>query len=247
VLAAVTVAGSLLAASTYAVVSGQVWAGPSGTTILLLAALWGLVAMGLAALLFVSRERAMLLRLYRAEQDRAAAVLHFERFFAVAGDIFLLIGPAGRIVEANEAAVAAYGYSRDELLTKTLYDLRAPERRAEVERDWAGAARPGGVQFETVHQRRDGSKFPVEVRTSSLEIAGALYLQKVIRDISGRRRAEAALAEQMAELRRWHQAALGREERVLALKGEVNELLGALGRPPRYVPAAPGADQPGDR
>jgi PAS domain S-box-containing protein len=246
-LAAITVGGSLVAASTYAVARGQAEAGSSGTTMLLLAVVSVLSAVALAALLFLNRERDMLLRLYRAEQDRAAAARHFERFFALAGDIFLLLDPAGGIVEANEAAVAAYGYSRDELLAMTLRDLRAPERRAEIERDLAAAARPGGVQFETVHQRRDGSTFPVEVRSSSLEIGGALYRQKVVRDISERKRAEAALTEQMAELRRWHQAALGREERILALKGEVNELLGALGQPPRYVTVVPGTDTRGEQ
>lgn len=244
---AVAVAGSLLAALACAAFRGQVEGGSSGTTIVLLAVLSALAAGGLAALLFLGRERAMVLRLYRAEQDRAAAARHFERFFALAGDIFLLVDPAGRIVEANEAAVAAYGYSRDELLSMTLHDLRAPERRAEVERDWAAAARPGGVQFETVHLRRDGSKFPVEVRSSTLEIGGVLYRQKIVRDVSERRRDEAALAEQMAELRRWHGAALGREERVIALKSEVNELLGALGRPPRYGAPGPDADRRGDR
>jgi PAS domain S-box-containing protein len=246
-LAGSVAAGSLLTAATYTVVRVEVVAGGNGATMVLLAALWGLVAVALAALLFLSRERAMLLRLYRAEQDRAAAARQFEDAFAGAGDIFVLSGPAQRIVEANDAAVAAYGYSRGELLTMTIRELRTPELRAEIERDWAGAARAGGVQFETVHQRRDGSQFPVEVRTNSLEIGGALYHQNVIRDISERKRAEAALAEQMVELHRWHQVSLDREERVLALKGEVNELLGELGRPPRYGIAAPGADEPGAR
>jgi hypothetical protein len=38
----------------------------------------------------------------------------------------------------------------------------------------------------------------------------------------------------MEELTRWHNVTLGREDRVLELKGEVNRLLARLGEPPRY-------------
>jgi PAS domain-containing protein len=50
-----------------------------------------------------------------------------------------------------------------------------------------------------------------------------------------RQDAEAALAAQVDELRRWHQATLGREGRVGQLKKEVNALLTRLGEPPRYA------------
>jgi hypothetical protein len=54
------------------------------------------------------------------------------------------------------------------------------------------------------------------------------------RDITERKQAEARMAEQLDELRRWHQAIMGREGRVLELKKEVNDLLAKAGQPPRY-------------
>jgi PAS domain S-box-containing protein len=57
------------------------------------------------------------------------------------------------------------------------------------------------------------------------------------RDITERKQAEARMAEQLDELRRWHAATLGREGRVLELKKEVNELLAKAGQPPRYASA----------
>ncbi len=53
-------------------------------------------------------------------------------------------------------------------------------------------------------------------------------------DISAQKRVEHELSQQVDELRRWHEVTLGREERVLELKREVNELAGRLGQPPRY-------------
>jgi PAS domain S-box-containing protein len=40
-------------------------------------------------------------------------------------DIVLLIEPEGKVVEANQAALKAYGYSREELLSLKIIDLRA--------------------------------------------------------------------------------------------------------------------------
>lgn len=57
-------------------------------------------------------------------------------------------------------------------------------------------------------------------------------------DIAARKRAEATLQEQLAELRRWHAAMLHREDRVMELKREVNQLLADAGRSPRYASVA---------
>ena len=67
--------------------------------------------------------------------------------------------------------------------------------------------------------------------------AGDTVLLVVLHDISARKRAEVALVQQVDELRRWQQATLDREGRVLAMKKEVNALLAAQGQPPRYPSA----------
>lgn len=43
------------------------------------------------------------------------------------------------------------------------------------------------------------------------------------------------LEDKMEELQRWHNVTLGREERVLELKAEVNDLLSLLGKPKKYL------------
>ncbi|MDO9142051.1 MAG: PAS domain S-box protein [Methylobacter sp.] len=56
-----------------------------------------------------------------------------------------------------------------------------------------------------------------------------------IRDITERKKTELQLHEQLDELRRWQQAMLGRESRIISMKQEVNELLARLGQLPRYA------------
>jgi PAS domain S-box-containing protein len=93
----------------------------------------------------------------------------------------------GRILDANPAALAAYGCGREELLALSVAELRAPETRAAVEAELREAGLRG-VLFETVHVRRDGTPFPVEV---SWRVASEDTLVGVVRDISARRDAEA--------------------------------------------------------
>ena len=56
-------------------------------------------------------------------------------------------------------------------------------------------------------------------------------------DITERKQAEDQIKEQLEELLRWQNAVLGREDRVLDLKREVNDLLKKAGLPPRYESA----------
>jgi PAS domain S-box-containing protein len=106
--------------------------------------------------------------------------------------IFFVRASDGRILEANQAAVASYGYSREELLSMTVRDLRPPETAPDVPRQM-GAASQGNVIFETVQRRKDGTTFPVEVSSSGAEVAGEQVLVGIVRDISRRKRAEREL------------------------------------------------------
>ena len=117
-----------------------------------------------------------------------------------ARDIVLIIGRDGRILEANQAATAAYGYSREELLGLTIQEVRAPETWDLTAQQMA-QAKLEGILFETVHCRKDGSRFPVEVSSCGTTLGGEHVLLSIIRDITERKRAEIALREGAERLR----------------------------------------------
>lgn len=164
---------------------------------------------GLALLLWVKRRDAHFYRRqYEAEHDRLTLVQHFEYLHKFANDIILLADRDHRIIEANERACAAYGYAREELLGKYTPDLRPPQVRPDFESTIREAERRGGLVFETLHQRRDGTIFPVEVSLRVFEIEGEKHFQAIIRDITERKKAEeqakAALNEKEVLLREIH-------------------------------------------
>jgi len=104
-------------------------------------------------------------------------------------DIVLVIDAAdGRIVEANREALEAYRFTRDELLARTIFDLRVAPADAVVGQ--MQVADRGGVRFDAVHRRADGSTFPVEVSSRGEEIEGRRYLVSILRDTTARKRAD---------------------------------------------------------
>jgi PAS domain S-box-containing protein len=150
---------------------------------------------------------------HAAEVERAMLMKHFEYLTKYANDIIMLADENGNIVELNERAEQAYGYSRAELLGKRIPDLRDPDEdpavfRGQLER----IMQLGELRFETVNRRKDGSLFPIESSARVIEVEGTRYLQGVIRDISERKQAEEALrksetllkkSQQMAHIGSW--------------------------------------------
>lgn len=104
-------------------------------------------------------------------------------------DIMLFVATDGRIVEANDAAVAAYGYSRNELLSMAIFDLRPSDSPGLTAAQMA-EANSAGILFETTHCRKDGSCFDVEVSSRGADMGAQRVLLSVVRDITERKRME---------------------------------------------------------
>ena len=129
------------------------------------------------------------------------ALQHYDLLACYTLDSILFIRPDdGRILEANEAAIKAYGYTREELLSLTIDDLRAPEEATHAAERLAKAER-FGVFYQTLHRRKDGSTFPVEVSACGVAMGRERVLVSIIRDVTERKRAEEALKESEEGLR----------------------------------------------
>jgi two-component system, cell cycle sensor histidine kinase and response regulator CckA len=136
-----------------------------------------------------------------AAAENAALVEHFSTLADRVNDIIVLADAEGRIVQVNDRAVHAYGYTREELQQLTLRELRAPSERATLEADLAAVRTEGGGVYQTVSRRKDGSTFPIEVSVRRLEIGGVEYTQGIVRDISERVETETKLRQAGERLR----------------------------------------------
>ncbi|OGO77747.1 MAG: hypothetical protein A2Y23_03885, partial [Clostridiales bacterium GWB2_37_7] len=109
-----------------------------------------------------------------------------------AKDIILFVDTSGHILEANEAAIKAYGYTQEELLKLSVFDLRHKDDIAIQQLYEAGLA---GITFEAIHYRKDGIGIPVEVSSQSTIIDGKKVILSIVRDISERKEAEKEVLE----------------------------------------------------
>ena len=110
----------------------------------------------------------------------------------------------GRILDVNMMACAQSGYSRDELLKLTVFDLHPDEAETgywpkdELVRAWK-LWRPGQrIVVEGERRRKDGVVFPVEVSTGMVRYGQSDLILAIVQDISERKRAEAE-REQLRE------------------------------------------------
>lgn len=111
-------------------------------------------------------------------------------------DIILFIQLNGRITEANNAALKAYGYEREELLSLNIQNLQIPALQANIA-DQIEQAENQRIIFETLHRRKDGSTFPVEVCAQGMGVGEERIILSIIRDISQRKQIEQLLGQQL--------------------------------------------------
>ncbi|AEA46226.1 PAS domain-containing sensor histidine kinase [Archaeoglobus veneficus] len=112
------------------------------------------------------------------ERVRAEELKRFRTLMDYSNDaIFLVEAESGKIIDVNMTACEWLGYTKDELLEKTIYDVMdLPAWRGEAVEGW--------------HVRRDGSKFPISVSLKECELEGRRYLVIIARDITRLKEAE---------------------------------------------------------
>nr|WP_312576223.1 PAS domain S-box protein [Sedimentibacter sp.] len=98
-------------------------------------------------------------------------------------DIVLIVDEYGQILYGNKKAVETYGYSYDELINLSVFDLRGQEVK-EYTKKQLNEALKKGIIFRTVHYRKDGSGFHVEVRSIYSSEESRDRVISVVRDIS---------------------------------------------------------------
>jgi PAS domain S-box-containing protein/putative nucleotidyltransferase with HDIG domain len=134
-------------------------------------------------------------RLERSQRD-------FERLFkANPLPMWVFDSQALTFLEVNEAAVTAYGYTREEFLAMTLYDLRPESEREKLERYLREKPPPAHRSGEWLHRRKDGTTFWVKIDAHAIEYFDRSARLVVAQDISERKRAEDELRRREAHFR----------------------------------------------
>jgi len=126
----------------------------------------------------------------RAEEELKRSESRFRMIFEESNDAILIHDFEGNFIEVNETACRSLGYTRQELLDLTLAEIHGAEDAPKLPERYEMLKERGYARFESVHRRRDGSEFPVEVSASRIDHAHGPSFIGIARDISRRKQAE---------------------------------------------------------
>jgi PAS domain S-box-containing protein len=136
----------------------------------------------------------------RTEQSLREREYHYRTLFDHAGDAIFIHNLTGRYLEVNQVACESLGYTREELLRMTPADITAPELHDRLPQRIAKLQQENHLFCETIHVRRDSTRFPVELNCRLIDYAGGPAVLTIGRDITERKRAEQALMRRSAQL-----------------------------------------------
>ena len=141
------------------------------------------------------RDNEAQLRLFKASVDWASDQVYWLDF-------------EGNILYVNDSACRTTGYSRDEFLGMTVFDLD-PDFTPEVQEKAHGILKQKKTNiFTTRHRHKDGTIGHVEIMANHVSKDGKDYSFAFARDITGRKQTEEALRESEERYRRAHRAVL---------------------------------------
>ena len=125
------------------------------------------------------------------ERRRAEELLRLTQFSVdrVADSVFWT-DSEGRLIFVSDSTCQLHGYSREEMLGLTLFDIDPALTSEGWSTNWKRMKGEGPFTFETANRAKDGTIFPVEVTVNYLEFNGREYNCAFVRDISERMRAE---------------------------------------------------------
>jgi PAS domain S-box-containing protein len=145
----------------------------------------------------------------------------FRAVFDNALDAMLIADDAGQYVDANPAACALFGVSRDELLSSSLSRFIEPGREAETAQSWRSFLAAGEQKGLFRIRRADGETRDLEYNAVANILPGRHL--SILRDVTERQRFAAALSAQADEL-----AAVNRIGRLLSAELDVRKIVQAL-------------------
>jgi PAS domain S-box-containing protein len=170
----------------------------------------------------------------RARADEALRISEerFRRLVEHATDAFFVHDLNGKIHDVNEGACVSLRYTREELLSMSLWQIDRDLTPSRIDALWKQMLPGVAVTVNGSHRRKDGGVFPAEMRAGLFMQGEQQLVLALVRDVTERKRAEDALRSARDELelrvqersRALSEANLSLREEILERRAAVDEL-----------------------
>lgn len=190
------------------------------------------LAVGAAAAFFGGRLKISRADAFARTRDLLAREAHLQSILSTVPDAMVVINTEGIITSFSAAAERLFGYRPEEVVGRNVKLLMpTPYREAHdsyLARYLAtGERRIIGIGRLVTAERKDGTRFPIELAVGEMRSNDARFYTGFIRDLTERQKTEARLQELQAELVHISRlTAMG--EMASAIAHEVNQPLSAI-------------------
>ncbi|HEY6018360.1 MAG TPA: PAS domain S-box protein, partial [Candidatus Paceibacterota bacterium] len=140
-------------------------------------------------------------RIAKFESSLRASENKFRILFESANDCLMVLDLKGCILDINHTGCERLGYTKPEMVGKSISQFVAPEFAAKVPDRFSEVRNKGQVIFESMHLSKDGSAIPIEVNARVVDLNGAPQILSVVRDITERKRMDSVMREREAQYR----------------------------------------------
>ena len=158
----------------------------------------------------------------RESLERMTAIFNSTR------DGIAVLDKTGKIISINKSLVEIGGYSEKDIVGKRIAVLKmfTPKSLAKIMAAFIKRMAGGVIPpYEVEAKMKNGKKKQIEIHGSLLKIRGKIIGDvAVLRDITDRKKTGAELEKKNEELEKFIKLSVGREMRIIELKGKIKEL-----------------------
>ena len=135
----------------------------------------------------------------QAESRLRESENRFRTLVEQAAESIFVLDRDARILNVNQFALDSLKYKRSELVQRSLLEINPAFTPQDYDLLWQRLQAGIPITIESIHRRKDGSSYPVEIRASFMAMKGAQQALALVRDISDRKQVEKAQAR-LAEI-----------------------------------------------
>jgi PAS domain S-box-containing protein len=172
----------------------------------------------------------------RAEEALRESEERLKNILVTSNEGFWMIDNDARTVDVNDSMCQLLGRPREQIIGKKVTEFLDKENTAILNEQIAERRKGRMSAYELAYLLPDGSTVPCLLNATPLLDAEGNKVGSfaMVTDITERKQAEEELHRNIEDLERFSRMAVGREERMIELKKEINELMRGLGKKQKY-------------